>query len=526
MRAAAPPARHPAGVQDRRHLRGRVRRRRTPYHYSSYDEETEVAPQPDRQKVIILGSGPNRIGQGIEFDYSCVHAVMALRDAGYETVMINCNPETVSTDYDTADRLYFEPLTFEDVLEVVHAEQAVRRPWPASSARSAARRRSGSPSGSRTPACRCSAPSPRRSTSPSTAARSAGCSPRPACPRRKHGTATSFDRGQGGRRRDRLPGARPPVLRPRRPRHGDRLRRGAPRRLHQPGHRDHAPTTRCSSTASSTTRSRSTSTRSTTAPTCTSAASWSTSRRPASTPATRRARCRRSRSARGDIADVRASTLAHRRRASACAGCSTCSTRWPATSLYVLEANPRASRTVPFVSKATAVPAGQGGRPDRARRDDRRAARRRDCCRPRATAATCPTTRRSRSRRPCCRSHRFRTPAGDQVDSILGPEMKSTGEVMGFDGHLRHRVREVAGRGLRLAADQGHGVRQHRQPRQAGGDLPGEAAVRPRASASSPPPAPRRCCAATASTPRSSASSATAPATSSRRSSPARSTSC
>jgi carbamoyl-phosphate synthase large subunit len=95
----------------------------TPYHYSSYDSETEVAPQPDRPKVLILGSGPNRIGQGIEFDYSCVHAVMSLRAAGYETVMINCNPETVSTDYDTADRLYFEPLTFEDVLEVVHAER-------------------------------------------------------------------------------------------------------------------------------------------------------------------------------------------------------------------------------------------------------------------------------------------------------------------------------------------------------------------------------------------------------------------
>jgi carbamoyl-phosphate synthase large subunit len=95
----------------------------TPYHYSTYDEETEVAPQPDRPKVLILGSGPNRIGQGIEFDYSCVHAAMALRDAGYETVMINCNPETVSTDYDTSDRLYFEPLTLEDVLEVVHAEQ-------------------------------------------------------------------------------------------------------------------------------------------------------------------------------------------------------------------------------------------------------------------------------------------------------------------------------------------------------------------------------------------------------------------
>ncbi|MCK9869897.1 carbamoyl-phosphate synthase large subunit [Nocardiopsis dassonvillei] len=96
---------------------------RTPYLYSSYDEETEV-PTGDRPKIIILGSGPNRIGQGVEFDYSCVHASFALSDAGYETVMVNCNPETVSTDYDTSDRLYFEPLTLEDVLEVVRAEQA------------------------------------------------------------------------------------------------------------------------------------------------------------------------------------------------------------------------------------------------------------------------------------------------------------------------------------------------------------------------------------------------------------------
>jgi carbamoyl-phosphate synthase large subunit len=96
---------------------------RTPYHYSSYDEENEVQPR-EKPAVLILGSGPNRIGQGVEFDYSCVHAVMALQDAGYEAVMINCNPETVSTDYDTADRLYFEPLTFEDVLEVVEAERA------------------------------------------------------------------------------------------------------------------------------------------------------------------------------------------------------------------------------------------------------------------------------------------------------------------------------------------------------------------------------------------------------------------
>ncbi|MGB3374273.1 MAG: carbamoyl-phosphate synthase large subunit [Microbacterium sp.] len=93
----------------------------TPYHYSSYDFETEVAPS-ERTKVVIIGSGPNRIGQGVEFDYSCVHASFALSDAGYETIMVNCNPETVSTDYDTSDRLYFEPLTLEDVLEVLDAE--------------------------------------------------------------------------------------------------------------------------------------------------------------------------------------------------------------------------------------------------------------------------------------------------------------------------------------------------------------------------------------------------------------------
>jgi len=95
----------------------------TPYHYSTWEDENEVRPST-RPKVIILGSGPNRIGQGIEFDYGCVHASFILRDAGFETVMINCNPETVSTDYDTSDRLYFEPLTFEDVMSVIEAEQA------------------------------------------------------------------------------------------------------------------------------------------------------------------------------------------------------------------------------------------------------------------------------------------------------------------------------------------------------------------------------------------------------------------
>ena len=94
----------------------------TPYLYSTYETECEAEPT-DRRKIMILGGGPNRIGQGIEFDYCCVHAVFALREAGFETIMVNCNPETVSTDYDTSDRLYFEPLTLEDVLEIVHVEK-------------------------------------------------------------------------------------------------------------------------------------------------------------------------------------------------------------------------------------------------------------------------------------------------------------------------------------------------------------------------------------------------------------------
>ena len=97
---------------------------RTPYHYSTYEEETEVRPA-DRPRVVILGSGPNRIGQGIEFDYACVHAAFALEEAGFESVMVNSNPETVSTDYDTSSRLYFEPVSAEDVLAVCHAERPV-----------------------------------------------------------------------------------------------------------------------------------------------------------------------------------------------------------------------------------------------------------------------------------------------------------------------------------------------------------------------------------------------------------------
>ena len=94
----------------------------TAYLYSTYEEECEAAPS-DREKIVVLGGGPNRIGQGIEFDYCCVHAALAMREDGYETIMVNCNPETVSTDYDTSDRLYFEPVTLEDVLAIVDIEK-------------------------------------------------------------------------------------------------------------------------------------------------------------------------------------------------------------------------------------------------------------------------------------------------------------------------------------------------------------------------------------------------------------------
>ena len=135
VRVLAQGAGREAGVQARGFLRGRVRTS-TAYLYSTYEDECEAQPT-NREKIMILGGGPNRIGQGIEFDYCCVHAALALREDGFETIMVNCNPETVSTDYDTSDRLYFEPLTLEDVLEIVDTGAAqgrhrpVRRPDPA-----------------------------------------------------------------------------------------------------------------------------------------------------------------------------------------------------------------------------------------------------------------------------------------------------------------------------------------------------------------------------------------------------------
>ena len=117
------------GLQARRHLRRRVRHRHR-LHVLDLRGRVRSRRRPSRDKIMILGGGPNRIGQGIEFDYCCVHAALALREDGYETIMVNCNPETVSTDYDTSDRLYFEPVTLEDVLEIVPRREAQRRDRP------------------------------------------------------------------------------------------------------------------------------------------------------------------------------------------------------------------------------------------------------------------------------------------------------------------------------------------------------------------------------------------------------------
>ena len=241
----------------------------TPYYYSAW--ERAAAPtrsaRGDKPSVMILGSGPNRIGQGIEFDYCCVHAAMTVRESGRDAVMVNCNPETVSTDYDTSDRLYFEPLTLEDVLGDRRGRAArgrdrpVRRPDAAASSRPGWRRR----------ACRCSARSRRRSTWPRTAARFGALLDRLGL----QGAAVR-DRALAPRRRwrraaRRLPAARAPELRARRPRDGDRLRRRRPRATTCA--RVRGPTgARSSSTASWRTRSRSTSTRSATARTSGSAA--------------------------------------------------------------------------------------------------------------------------------------------------------------------------------------------------------------------------------------------------------------
>lgn len=405
----------------------------TPYHYSAYEldpnAESEVAEQREKPKVLILGSGPNRIGQGIEFDYSCVHAAMALRAAGYETVMVNCNPETVSTDYDTSDRLYFEPLTFEDVLEVVHSEQ-----------------RSGEVAGvivqlgGQTPlglAQRLSdAGVPVVGTTPEAIhlAEDRGQFGKvltdAGLPAPKFGTATSFDEAKeiadeigypvlvrpsyvlGGRGmeivydEESLSGyiARATEVTPEHPVLVDRFLDDAieidvdalcdGHEVYIGGVMEHIEEAGVHSGDSS----------------C------------ALPPITLGA---------SDIENVRRSTEAIARGIGV-KGLLNVQYALKDDVLYVLEANPRASRTVPFVSKATAVSMAKAA--SRVMLGATIAELREEGVLP-ATGdgARLPEHAPVAVKEAVMQFHRFRTPEGHGVDSLLGPEMKSTGEVMGID---------------------------------------------------------------------------------------------
>ena len=407
----------------------------TPYHYSTYDEETEVAPS-DRPKVLILGSGPNRIGQGIEFDYSCVHAVMALRAVDFETVMVNCNPETVSTDYDTADRLYFEPLTFEDVLEVFHSEDASGKA-------------AGGPGvvgvivqlGGQTPlglADRLKAAGvPIVGTSPESIdlaedrglfgavlAKAGLRSP-------EHGTATSFDEAKeiadtigypvlvrpsyvlGGRGMEivydepTLRGyiERATEISPNHPVLVDRFLDDAIEidvdalcdatgEVYLGGVMEHIEEAGIHSGDSSCSL-----------PPITLAGSH--------------------------LVEVRRYTEAIARGVGV-QGLLNVQYALKDDTLYVLEANPRASRTVPFVSKATAVPLTKaaarimlGATVAELRAEGLLLAE--------SDGGTTPENAPIAIKEAVLPFKRFRTPAGKGVDSLLGPEMKSTGEVMGID---------------------------------------------------------------------------------------------
>jgi carbamoyl-phosphate synthase large subunit len=409
----------------------------TPYHYSAYETdpsaESEIAPQAERPKVLILGSGPNRIGQGIEFDYSCVHAVMALREAGYETVMINCNPETVSTDYDTADRLYFEPLTFEDVLEVVHAEQESG---------------AGGPGvvgvivqlGGQTPLSLAQrladAGVPVVGTSPEAInlAEDRGAFgavlERAGLPAPRYGTATSF--GQARKIADEI--GYPVLVRPSYVLGGrgmeivydDRTLEGYIQRatevspehpvlvdrflddaieidvdalcdgeeIYLGGVMEHIEEAGVHSGDSA----------------C------------VLPPITL---------GRTDLDAVRHSTVAIAHGVGV-RGLLNVQYALHGETLFVLEANPRASRTVPFVSKATAVPLAKAAA--RIMLGATIAELRKEGLLPaRGDGATLPADGPVAVKEAVLPFHRFRTPEGKGVDSLLGPEMKSTGEVMGID---------------------------------------------------------------------------------------------
>jgi carbamoyl-phosphate synthase large subunit len=400
----------------------------TPYLYSSYDEETEVPPG-EKPKVIILGSGPNRIGQGIEFDYSCVHASFTLADAGYETVMVNCNPETVSTDYDTSDRLYFEPLTLEDVLEVVHAEQETGEVAGVIVQL-----------GGQTPlglAQRLKdAGVPVVGTSPESIhlAEERGAFgqvlERAGLPAPKHGTATSYEDASaiadeigypvlvrpsyvlGGRGMEivydgttlRSYMERATQASPEHPVLVDRFLDDAIEidvdalydgtELYLGGVMEHIEEAGIHSGDSA----------------C------------ALPPITL---------GQENISRIRASTEALAREIGV-RGLMNVQYALAAGVLYVLEANPRASRTVPFVSKATAVPLAKAAA--RVMMGTPIARLRADGLLP-ATGdgGTLPLDAPIAVKEAVLPFDRFRTPEGHGVDTVLGPEMRSTGEVMGID---------------------------------------------------------------------------------------------
>ena len=410
---------------------------KTPYHYSSYEldpsAETEVAPQAERPKVLILGSGPNRIGQGIEFDYSCVHAATTLSAAGFETIMINCNPETVSTDYDTADRLYFEPLTFEDVLEIYFAEQSSGRGGPGvvgvivqlggQTPLGLARRleQAGVPIVGTLPEAIDLAEDRGRFGEVLTNA---------GLPAPRFGTATSFDQARriaadigypvlvrqsyvlGGRGmeivydEESLEGyiERATELSPEHPVLVDRFLEDAIEidvdalcdgtEVYIGGVMEHIEEAGIHSGDSA----------------C------------ALPPVTL---------GRSDIEAVRRATEAIAFGVGV-VGLLNVQYALKDDVLYVLEANPRASRTVPFVSKATAVPLAKAcarvmlGATIAQLREEGLLARTGDGA---ATARSAPVA----VKEAVLPFHRFRRSDGSQIDSLLGPEMKSTGEVMGID---------------------------------------------------------------------------------------------
>jgi carbamoyl-phosphate synthase large subunit len=407
----------------------------TPYMYSTYEggfgEPVCESRPTDRQKVVILGGGPNRIGQGIEFDYCCVHACYALKDAGFETIMVNCNPETVSTDYDTADRLYFEPLTNEDVIALIRKEQEngtllgciVQYGGQTPLKLSQALDKAGIPIlGTSAEAIDIAEDRERFQI----LLKGLGLKqPRTASP------AT-----RGGARRGhahRLPGRGAPQLRAGRPRHGDRLQPRAAARFgaggreglgREPDPDRPVPAGRhrggCGLRRRRGRRSM-------------SPASWSISRRPASIPATAPARCR-------PIRCRPPSSPSSRRRPR----------RWPGPpgrglmnvqyavkdgEIFVLEVNPRASRTVPFVAKATGVPVAKIGARVMAG----------------AKLSEFKLDDDAVSRHVAVKEAVFPFNRFPGVDVILGPEMKSTGEVMGLDTSFeRAFLKSQLGAGVKL----------------------------------------------------------------------------